>query len=97
MAKDLNMFWIGILCALAPVTIAGGVSYGSVKAKLQDNTKNLAEVKSEAKDIFKKIEKNKEGLVEQEKVNMTQAIVLERTVKLVEKLEKKLEKNNETQ
>jgi len=78
-------FWVGTITVLVPAVLAVTAGYGAIKAKVDGQEKVVDEVKVD-------VGKNKEKINVNENRNIEHAIILERTIKLVEKLERKLEK-----
>jgi len=76
-----------ILAGLTIIAFIGGwgVSFGNLFGKASKNEDQVKEIKEEVKEAKQEIDEN-------ENINLQQMIIIERTVKLVDKLEAKLEK-----
>jgi hypothetical protein len=70
-------------CAL----VGGGfLAFGEVKEKVNSTKEEVEEAKQEAK-------KTKEKVIENEKINIEQTILINQAYKVLEKLDKKLDKD----
>ncbi len=82
---------IGVIVTIILAVLSGAMGYGQLQANQKSTREKVEEVKVDVEDVEEEVDDNEERLDTLEQYSVRQSVLIESSLKIIDRLEKKME------